>query len=167
MTANQVADFTIDFVLQQAVTAPPGQSAYLLRPALRLINNVQAGNITGTVALSTLQALSTTQDPCFDGTGAVTAHVYIFSGANAALTDIQTDATTGLPPAGHVNPVVTPPLTANSSGQYVYTQDFLLAGSYTLAIACGADDPNAADTLVFTAPQEATVTANQTMTLNF
>jgi hypothetical protein len=167
MTANQVANFTIDFVLQQAVTAPPGQPAYLLRPALRLIDNVQAGNVTGTVALSTLQALSTTQDPCFDSTGAVTAHVYIFSGANATLTDIQMDATTGLPPAGHINPVVTPPLTRNSSGQYVFVQDFLLTGTYTLAVACGFDDPSGADTLVFTAPQDATVIANQTFTLNY
>ncbi len=40
---------------------PPGDSRggtedYILKPALRLINNVQAGTISGTVALSTLQS---------------------------------------------------------------------------------------------------------------
>lgn len=170
MTANQVANFTIDFVLQQAVTAPNGQmvnglQAYLLRPALRLINNVQAGTIAGTVQLSTLQNLSSS---CFDSTGAVTAHVYIFSGSNATLTDIQIDPNTGLPPANHVNPVVTPAVSA-SAGQYSYSQPLLLAGPYTVALACGSDDPSTADTLAFTptAGTAATVSANTTTTVNF
>src|SRR5579863_1562683 len=126
MTANQVANFTIDFVLQQAITAPPGQQiggvqAYLLRPALRLIDNVQAGAISGTVSLSTLQGHTPS---CLDSSGNPTAaHVYIFSGAGATLTDIQLDPMTGMPPTGHVNPIVTPPITySSSSQQYVYTQ---------------------------------------------
>jgi hypothetical protein len=96
--------------------------------------------------------------------------VYIFSGAGATLTDVQIDPTTGLPPAGHVNPVVTPPITySSSSQQYVYMQPFLLAGTYTLAVACGADDPSTADTLAFVpaAGVTATVMANQTTTVNF
>ena len=173
MTANQVANFTIDFVLEQAVTAPPGQmvggvQAYLLRPAMRLIDNVQAGEISGTVALSTLQGHTPS---CLDSSGnPTTAHVYIFDGAGATLTDIQIDPTTGMPPAGHVNPVVTPPITYSSATQqYAYTQPFLLAGTYTLAVACGADDPSSADTLAFVPPAgvTATVMANQTATVNF
>jgi hypothetical protein len=172
MTANQVANFTIDFVLEQAVTAPPGQQiggvqAYLLRPALRLIDNVQAGTISGTVALSTLQARSPS---CFDSSGNSTAHVYIFSGAGATFTDIQIDPTTGLPPAGHSNPVVTAPVTyASATGQYGYMQPFLLAGTYTLAVACGTDNPSTADTLAFipAAGLTTTVSANQTTTVNF
>jgi hypothetical protein len=173
MTANQVANFTIDFVLQQAITAPPGQQiggvqAYLLRPALRLIDNVQAGAISGTVSLSTLQGHTPS---CLDSSGNPTAaHVYIFSGAGATLTDIQLDPMTGMPPTGHVNPVVTPPITySSSSQQYVYAQPFLLVGIYTLAVVCGADDPSAADTLVFvpSGGVTATVAANQTTTVNF
>ena len=172
MTANQVANFTIDFVLQQAITAPPGQKvggtqAYLLRPALRLIDNVQAGTISGTVALATLQGHTPS---CFDGSGNPTAHVYVFSGSAATLTDIQIDPSTDLPPAGHVNPVVTPSITYSSSTQqYTYMQPFLLAGPYTLAVACGTDDPSTADTLVFVPPSgvTATVVANQTATVNF
>lgn len=173
MTANQVANFTIDFVLEQAITAPPGQmvggvQAYLLRPALRLIDNVQAGGISGTVALSTLQGHTPS---CLDSSGnPTTAHVYIFAGAGATLTDVQVDPTTGMPPAGHVNPVVTPPITYSSAmQQYVYAQPFVLAGTYTLAVACGTDDPSTADALAFVPPAgvTATVMANQTTTVNF
>jgi hypothetical protein len=173
MTANQVANFTIDFVLEQAVTAPPGQQvggvqAYLVRPALRLIDNLQAGEISGMVALSTLQGHTPS---CLDSSGnPTTAHVYIFSGAGATLTDIQIDSTTGLPPSGHVNPIVAPPITYSSaSQQYGYMQPFLFAGTYTLAVACGADDPSTADTLAFvpSGGVTATVTANQTTTVNF
>jgi len=170
MTANQLGNFTIDFVLEQAITAPPGQQiggvqAFLLRPALRLVDNVRSGEVSGTVALSTLQALS---PACFDSNGNPTAKVYIFSGSGAMLTDIQIDPNTGLPPTGHVNPVVTPDVTV-SSGAYSYAQPWLLAGPYTLALECGADDPSSADTLAFTpsAGVNAAVTANQTMTVNF
>lgn len=173
MTANQVANFTVDFVLQQALTAPPSQQiggvqAYLLRPALRLIDNVQAGEISGTIALSTLQGHTPS---CLDAGGnPTTAHVYIFSGAGATLTDLQTDPGTGLPPTGHINAVVTPPVTWSSSlQQYVYAQPFLLTGTYTLALACGADDPATADTLSFVPASgvTATVMAGQTTTVNF
>jgi hypothetical protein len=45
----------------------------------------------------------------------------------------------------------------------------ILAGTYTLAVACGADDPSTADTLAFVPPagDTATVMANQTTTVNF
>ena len=173
MTADQVANFTIDFVLEQAITAPPGQmvggvQAYLLRPAMRLIDKVQAGEISGTVALATLQGHTPS---CFDSSGnPTTAHVYIFEGSGATLTDIQINPTTGMAPASHVNPVVTPPITYSSATQqYVYAQPFLLAGTYTLAVACGPDDPSTADTLAFVPPAgvTATVMPNQTTTVNF
>jgi len=168
LTANQTGSFTIDFVVRQSITAPAGQQvggvqAYVLSPVLHLISNGQAGEISGTVALATLQGLSPS---CFDSNGNSAAHVYIFSGAGATLTDIQVDPMTGLVPAGHVNPVVTPPVT-QSSGQYTYTQSFLPAGTYTVALACGTDDPATADKLTFSAPAMATVTAGQTSTVNF
>ena len=86
----------------------------MLQPALRLIDNVQAGTISGTVALSTLQSNSACLSR-YRGSGPLpNAHVYIFSGANATLTDIQIDPTTGTAPAGRVNPVVTPRITLSS-----------------------------------------------------
>ena len=60
-----VTDFTIDFDLRKSVVQPPGQRAdagtcngqvYLLKPALRMVDNLQVGAITGTIDSSLLSA---------------------------------------------------------------------------------------------------------------
>ena len=162
MTANQVADFTIDFMLQQSITAPPGQTAgsgtqeYLLKPALRLINNVQAGTISGTVALSTLQGNAACLVGASTSSGPLpNAQVYVFSGT--------------VTPSSSLTPVVEPQITLSSTGSYSYDQPFLLAGSYTLAVACTSTSSTGTTTIAFipAAGQTATVTANQTTTVNF
>ncbi|HEX5461563.1 MAG TPA: DUF4382 domain-containing protein [Steroidobacteraceae bacterium] len=160
MTANEVADFTIDFMLQQSITAPPGQSSggtqdYVLRPALRLVDNVQAGTISGTVALSTLQSNSACLSG-YSGSGPLpNAHVYVFSGS--------------VTPAGNLTPVVEPQISLSSSGSYSYSQPFLLAGGYTLALACSGTSNTGTATVTFlpAAGMSATVTANQTTTVDF
>lgn len=161
MTANQVANFTIDFMLQQSVTAPPGQTsggtqAYILRPALRLIDNVQAGTISGTVALSTLQSNSACLSG-YSGSGPLpNAHIYIFSGT--------------VTPSSSLTPVVEPQITLSSSGSYSYSQPFLLAGGYTLAVGCASTATTGTTSTVTFLPAAglaATVTANQTATVNF
>lgn len=160
MTANQVANFTVDFLLQQSITAPPGQSSggtqdYILKPALRLIDNVQAGTISGTVALSTLQSNSACLSG-YSGSGPLpNAHVYIFSGS--------------VTPSSSLTAVVEPEITLSSSGSYSYSQPFLLAGSYTLAVACTSTSNTGSTTLTFlpAAGMAATVTASQTTTVNF
>ena len=160
MTANQVANFTIDFMLQQSITAPPGQSSggtqdYFLKPALRLINNVQAGTISGTVALSTLQSNSACLTG-YSGSGPLpNAHVYVFSGA--------------VTPSSSLTPVVEPQITLSSSGSYTYEQPFLLAGGYTLAVVCTSTSTTGTTTEAFLPPAglSASVTANQTTMVNF
>ncbi len=160
MTANQVANFTVDFMLQQSITAPPGQTTggiqdYILRPALRLINNVQAGTISGTVTLSTLQSNSACLNG-YSGSGPLpNAHVYLFSGT--------------VTPSSTLTPVVEPQIALSSSGSYTYDQPFLLAGGYTLAVACTSTSNTGAITVAFLPPSglSATVTANQTTALNF
>ena len=160
MTANQVANFTIDFMLQQSITAPPGQTSggtqdYILKPALRLIDNVQAGTISGTVALSTLQSNSACLSG-YSGSGPLpNAHVYIFSGT--------------VTPSSSLTAVVEPEITLSSSGSYSYSQPFLLAGGYTLAVACTSTSNTGTSTVAFlpAAGIAATVTANQTATVNF
>ena len=160
MTANQVANFTIDFMLQQSITAPPGLTSgggtqdYILKPALRLINNVQAGTISGTVALSTLQSNSACLAG-YSGSGPLpNAQVYIFSGSVA--------------PSSSLTPVVEPEITLSSSGSYTYEQPFLLAGGYTVAVACTSTSSTGTSSVAFipAAGMTATVTANQTATVN-
>jgi hypothetical protein len=161
MTANQVANFTIDFMLQQSITAPPGLTSgggtqdYLLKPALRLINNVQAGTISGTVALSTLQSISA----CLAG----------YSGSGP-LPNAQVDIFSGtVTPSSSLTPVVEPEIALSASGSYSYDQPFLLAGGYTVAVACTSTSSTGTSTVTFipAAGTAATVTANQTTTVNF
>ena len=161
MTANQVANFTIDFMLQQSITAPPGLTSgggtqdYLLKPALRLINNVQAGTISGTVALSTLQSISA----CLAG----------YSGSGP-LPNAQVDIFSGtVTPSSSLTPVVEPEIALSVSGSYSYDQPFLLAGGYTVAVACTSTSSTGTSTVTFipAAGTAATVTANQTTTVNF
>jgi hypothetical protein len=58
---------------------------------------VQAGTISGTVALSTLQSNSVCLSG-YSGSGPLpNAHVYIFSGANATLTGSQPGAPPSAP----------------------------------------------------------------------
>lgn len=190
LTANQNAQFTIDFMLAQSITAhaPPGQTSsgqqvYFLRPALRLVNDTQVGTISGTVALSSLHTADTTIDKtnpsndCLSGSTTGTsgplpnAHVYIFSGSNSALTDVEYPP----PNSSYVNPVVASITYSSSSNTYTYDQPFLQTGNYTAVIACGPDDPSTVDTLSFVGPNgviassgaNVTVTANQTTTQDF
>ena len=162
MTANQVADFTVDFMLQQSITAAPGQTTsggtqeYIVKPALRLINNVQAGTISGTVALSTLQSNAACLAGSSTGSGPLpNAQVDIFSG--------------NITPSSSLTPVVEPQISLSSTGSYTYEQPFLLAGNYTVAVACTSTSSTGTSTVAFipAAGQSATVTANQTTTVNF
>lgn len=194
LSANQTANYTIDFMLAQSIsaTAPPGQTTptgqqvYFLVPAMRLVNNTQVGTLSGTVALSSLQTAAATTAGCLTNYTVNTAgplpdaHIYIFSGSNATLTDIQNP-----PPSGYTNPVVASITYSSSTNSYTYDQPFLDAGPYTVAIACGTDDPLASDpsdltflgqtgTLIgiggstnLPTGVQTSVTANQTTTLDF
>jgi hypothetical protein len=81
MPAGGRADFTIDFVLQKSIIAPPGQSPdYLMKPVLRMTNNVEVGTIAGTFAAQSLSAI-----PACTGKAPV---VYLFEGGNVTPDDI-------------------------------------------------------------------------------
>ncbi len=162
MAVGQQANFTIDFMLQQSITAPPGQTTsgglqeYLLKPALRLVNDEQVGTLSGSVALQTLQSNAACLAGATSGTGPLpNAHVYIFSGTLTSLSSTLT-------------PLVEPEIVESSSG-YSYSQAFLPTGAYTLAVACTSTSGTGATTVTFLPANgtAATVTANQTATVNF
>ena len=163
MAVGQQANFTIDFMLQQSLTAPPGQTTssglqeYILTPALRLVNDEQVGTISGTVALSTLQSNPACLSGAASGSGPLPdAHVYIFSGNQTSLSSALT-------------PLAEPQISESSAG-YSYSQAFLPTGGYTLAVACTSTSATGATTVAAFLPADgttATVTANQTTTVNF
>jgi hypothetical protein len=153
VAAGGQSAFTIDFDLRKAITLASG--SYILNPALRLIDNQQVGALAGSVD-NTFAIGSTpiTTDTCSPA-------VYVYSGADAPLVDINTTS------SGH--PVTTATLSLNNAtGNYDYKAAFLVPGDYTLAVTCaGYDDSSATDTLSFSAAKNATVAADATTSVSF
>lgn len=144
--AGSTHNFTIDFDLRKSVVHPPGLGdPYLLKPVLRLVNNLEVGTIDGTVATSLIV------DGCAPA-------VYLFTGNGVVPDDVGS---------------ATPPLATtavnldNATGIYRFKLAFVPAGPYTVAFTCGADDDAADvdDTITFVPPVNATVTAGQTTTV--
>lgn len=153
VAAGAQADFIIDFDLRKAVTLANG--SYILRPALRLLNRQQVGQIAGSAPNTfMIGSTSITASSCSPA-------VYVYSGYNVAPVDIN--------PTSSVQPVTTASLTLDqATGNYDYKAAFLAPGDYTLAVTCAAsDDPSTADALTFSAAKNVMVTANTTTTVNF
>lgn len=156
--AGAEVDFTIDFDLRKSITlpGPPGGSmavgGAILKPALRLVNNIEVGSIAGTVN----ETLVTEQ--CTDATVS-TGAVYVYSGADATLADVS----------GEDNDPLISAFVTFEEDAYRYEVGFLTEGDYTVAYTCGAtnDDPEADDTLTFVGPATVAVVANAESELNF
>lgn len=161
MPAGGRADFTIDFLLHESIIAPPGQSPdYLMKPVLRMTNNVETGTIAG-------QFLTPSAAPVCGGTAPT---MYLFEGAGVTPDDLYNPLDGAPDTAPDVNPLVT--ATAVMNSVYEYRFSFVQAGSYTVAFTCDADDPavdeHATTPLLFIAhPEPVTVTAGQTSTADF
>lgn len=132
--AGGSTDFTIDFDLRKSITNPPGVSAAILKPALRLVDNTRVGSITGTIATDLIN--SACADPAIN-TGAV----YVYAGSDVTPVDMQ----------GTEDDPIASALVHFAEGEYSYEVGFLLEGDYTVAYTCDAlnDDPTTADDIVF------------------
>lgn len=156
--ANGAASFTIDFDLRKSITSPqaPG-SDYFLKPALRMVDNAQAGTVAGSVSSATLSDVSCPDqnDPTQKGNA-----VYVFSGADVTPDDIDPDT---------VDPVTTANVTDEGGGVLTYRAAFLSPGAYTVAFTCQAaqDEADRPDTLVFLGTRTIDVTANGITTADF
>jgi hypothetical protein len=145
-------NFTIDFDLRKSVVAPPGQAPnYFLKPALRLVDNLQVGRIAGVVASALV-------------TEGCTPFVYAYAGADVMPDDLDAAL------APDVDPLISVPVELDAaSGEYRYRISFLEAGPYTLSFTCdgGQDTPEGNELLVFMGVFNATVVASQTTTVPF
>ncbi len=162
---NGEVNFTLDVDLRRAITKPANQDHYLLRPAIRMVDNSAVGTISGTIGDSLINHESCTSQMEADTTeGNV---VYLYGGKDADTGDIYLD-NQGLP-ADDSNPITTANVTYDSgSDSYVYEIGFVPAGEYTLAFTCqGLDDmPESDETLVFPDQANLDVEAGSTTPVN-
>jgi Domain of unknown function (DUF4382) len=166
MPAGGRADFTIDFVLDKSIITPPGQAPdYMMKPVLRITDNMQVGVIAGTFAANTLGAI-----PACVGKA---PSVYVYQGSSIVPDDIYNPLSGAADTAPTVDPLVTA-AASPSNGAYTYRIGYVPVGTYTVAFTCDNDDPvvdeNAppATPINFTVyAQPVTVTVGQTSTVNF
>lgn len=144
-------NFTIDFDVRKSIVNPKGgQADYYLKPALRLVDNLKVGSITGQVdyALINSTRMNDAEQPnCAEG---YEGSAYIYEGADVTPTDLNVTEEGG--------PLMVVPVTANESDSlYSYTAAFLTAGDYTVSYSCQLDDNETGDDLEFDGTQNVTV----------
>ncbi|NGY05054.1 DUF4382 domain-containing protein [Solimonas terrae] len=138
---------TLDVDLRRSLRAPDRSGdPYRLVPSLRLINNDDAGTISGTIRNSLI------------GSGCVAA-MYIYQG-KVTPDDV---GGSGAQPYSSADVVI------DGSGSYGYVAAFLPAGTYTLALTCQADEdePDLNDAIDFVAVTHVDARAGHTETQNF
>jgi hypothetical protein len=134
--AGGSADFTAEFDLMKSVTAPDGLSPdVVLRPTIRLVNNVEVGTLTGEVSGDLATAI--VRDPATETDVACAPSVYVF-GDGVMPNPIDSDTV----PADPDNPdaIATAMVNEQTDGtgvmSYHYTVGFLSAGEYEVAFTC-------------------------------
>ena len=166
------ADFTIDFVLRKGLTKPANSDHYLLRPAMRLVNNVEVGTIKGSVDAAVI-----TSNACTTDSG---ISVYLYQGdlnANSQVPDDIYDpgiAANSDEVDNNVTgqrPITSTEVRQDDSGVYSFELGFIRAtdAGYSLALTCqsGADFAASDDDISFTEVIPVSVTAKQTSTVSF
>ncbi|MGB1220022.1 MAG: DUF4382 domain-containing protein [Alcanivoracaceae bacterium] len=144
IAAGGSVDYTIDVDLRKALTKPQGKDYYLLRPAMRIVDNSNTGSISGTVDAALLDDPSCSNDLVADEGNAV----YLFDGEGTGdvVVDSNGEAVT------ETTPVSVALVTQNTiSGEYEYELGFVAAGEYTVALTCQAldDAPETDDEISF------------------
>jgi len=135
-----ITDFTIDFDLRKSLVAPPGQQtvvdtcdnqAYLLKPVLRMVNNLQVGSISGTVDLA-LCGLTT--EPPYPG------NVYLFGPVAEGADDssVMPDDYDGVPDDENGADALTSAMVDPDTGGY--TIGYVAPGRYKVAYTCDMDN---------------------------
>ena len=152
VSAGSNTDFTIDFDLRKSVTNPPGQDGVILKPTLRLVNNLEVGSISGVVDSNIISEYCTDSN-LNDGA------VYVYQGSDVVPTDLQ----------GSDQDAISSASVEFSNGNYEFIAGFLEDGEYTVAYTCdnADDDPEANEELVFVGAGNVVVVANENVVYDF
>lgn len=148
VAAGGSMDFTLDFDLRKSITWPVNGEQAILKPVIRIVDNLDVGTLKGTVASEYLQQQNCTSVPA----------AYVFDGTNVAPQDIDVTESGG---------PITTTLLQSGETNYTFTIGFLEAGSYTLVLVCDAsmDSPDDSETLGFLTPQDIEIKANETLSV--
>lgn len=175
VAAGGITRLVADFDLRKSIIQPPGLSPnYLLKPVLRLMDELVVGRIAGEVDLG---ALAVAQLGADAGPADCVGGLYLFAGADAAPDDADGDVADG------ADPVVYRPLAYDGLNAVVpYEVAFVEAGDYTVAATCQFDvdvspesseyDPTAAsgapgfETMTWTVDGEVVVEPESTAIVN-
>lgn len=137
VTANGVSNFMLDFDVRTSITAPPGLPSeteeclqdYVLKPAIRIVDETESGSIAGTVNADLLL-----DDSCRDEIeplGVVdNLDVYVFENFDDLASADDYD--------GEGDPIASAMVEWNGT-DYTYEVGYLLEGSYKLGLTCTAD----------------------------
>ena len=141
VAVGAITDFTIDFDVRRSLVAPPGQKTivnscgnqvFLLKPVLRMVNNLQVGSISGTVDLNLAAArCASSTTPPYPG------NVYLFGPVAAGADDgtVSPDDYDGITSDG-ADAIAR--ARAGVTGDY--TIGFVAPGRYKVAYTCDSDD---------------------------
>ncbi|WP_297767328.1 DUF4382 domain-containing protein [uncultured Alcanivorax sp.] len=154
-------NFTLDVDLRRAITKPTNKDYYLLRPAIRIVDNSKVGIIQGTISDSLIDDETCTS--VMEGDTVQGNAVYLYTGRDAQTGDVFVDDQGAAIDSD--NPVTTATVNYNSGNDaYEYQIGFVPEGDYTLAFTCQAldDMPDTDDNLAFSAQRNVSVTAEQT-----
>jgi hypothetical protein len=176
------SDFTIDFDLRKSIVAPPGQAtpvntcgnqAFLLKPALRIVDNLQVGMVSGSVDGGLIgTACASPNAAPYPG------NVYLFGPVPDGETLVPDDYDGVVDDDNGDDPIASARVDKDT---FKYEFGFVPAGkTYLVAYTCDLDEtgvdadapvtpPATGETVVFTPPEGklAPVTANQAVEVNF
>ena len=150
MAAGGTADFTIDFDLRKSVFNPAQEVSgqdYKLRPALRLVDNLEVGTLAGTVTGDWAN-----DEDCHGA-------VYVYEEHDAETGSLGSDD----------EPLASDSVEMNEDGEFIFEVGFLVEGDYTAAFTCeaDADEPEEEDDIAFLEALNTSVTAGETTEVTF
>ncbi len=158
VAADTSQSFTIDFDVRKSIVNPQGRALgdYMLKPVLRLVNNLEVGQIEGEVDYAQIQSTrlnNDAQDTCSTG---YFGAVYVFEGAGVEPVDLNVER-------DGLNPLMVVPVIEQGAGSlYEWTAAFLTEGTYTVSYSCQLDDNQVDDDIQFDGTQNITVVAGET-----
>ncbi|WP_323752221.1 DUF4382 domain-containing protein [Marinobacter sp.] len=151
VAADTSTDFTIDFDVRKSIVDPQGsaQGDFMLKPVLRLVNNLEVGKITGEVNYATINQ-STSCSTNYEGS------VYVYEGLGVEPVDLNVNRE-------GTNPLMIVPVAdEDTDSLHEWTAAFLTEGAYTVSYSCQVDDNETDDAMNFYGTQNVEVRAGET-----